>query len=106
MICIILVTSYGYERQISSFLKSAPLKWPRFLKVAFIGRHLKSSSFYQRALFISYLPLAQFVIPLRESEILEELPVHAVLAGVTMGLGLFDAVAVVLPVLIVMRIIL
>merc|ERR1711942_312619 len=47
--------------------------------------------------------LAQLVIPLGESEILEELPVHAILAGMTMGLGLLDTVAMVLPVLIVMR---
>merc|ERR1719370_1964433 len=52
------------------------------------------------------LLLAQLVVSLGESKVLEELPVHAVLAGVTMGLGLLDTVAVVLPVLIVMRIIL
>ena len=55
---------------------------------------------------ITYLLLAQLVVSLGESEVFEELPVHAVLAGVTMGLGLLDTVAVVLPVLIVMRIIL
>ena len=41
MICIILGTSDGYEREMSTFLKSAPLIGPRFLTVAFIGRHLK-----------------------------------------------------------------
>ena len=44
-ICIILGTSNGYEREMSTFLKSAPLIWPRFLKVAFIGRHLKALEF-------------------------------------------------------------
>ena len=41
MICIILATSNGYEREMSTFLNSAPLIRPRFLKVVFIGRHLK-----------------------------------------------------------------
>ena len=44
MICIILGTSDGYERKMITFLKSAPLIGPRFLRVAFIGRHLKKVS--------------------------------------------------------------
>jgi len=52
------------------------------------------------------LLLAELVVPLGESEILQELAVHAILAGVAMGLRLLDSITVVLPVLVVMRIIL
>merc|ERR1712002_1451450 len=54
----------------------------------------------------SNLFLSQFVVPLGKAKILQEFPVHPVLTRVTMRLGFFNAVPVVLPVLIVMRIIL
>ena len=43
MICIIFGTSDGYEKEMSTFLKSAPLIRPKFLRVAFIGRDLNFS---------------------------------------------------------------
>merc|ERR1719245_1245703 len=53
----------------------------------------------------SNLFLSQFVVPLGKAKILQEFPVHSVLTRVTMRLRFFNAVPVVLPVLIVMRII-
>jgi len=52
------------------------------------------------------LLLAQFVIPFGKSEIFQKFSVHSVLAGMSVRLGLFDAIPVIFSVLIMMRIVL
>ena len=45
MTSIILGIFDDFKRKMSTFLKSAPLIWPRFLRIAFIRRHLKEKCF-------------------------------------------------------------
>ena len=60
MICIVLSTSDGCERKMTTFLKSSALLGPRFLKVAFIGRHLKDDVCHQT--FVRFSTLAFLLI--------------------------------------------